>query len=32
MTSDLTRRFMLAGAAVSVPTLALAQNKPHLRA
>ena len=29
MTFDLTRRFMLAGAAASVPTLALAQNKPQ---
>jgi gluconolactonase len=29
MTSDLTRRFMLAGTAASVPGLALAQNKPQ---
>ena len=29
MTFDLTRRFMLAGAAVSMPTLALAQTKPQ---
>ena len=29
MTFDLTRRGMIAGAAVSVPTLAFAQGKPQ---